>query len=63
MIALIARIVKFRASSMNRYNNYIEPHLVTDMAFCKDWGGKEIIKIAAFCAYLMHRKLLFYFLM
>lgn len=22
------------------YNNYIEPQLVTDMAFCKDWGGK-----------------------
>ena len=22
------------------YNNFIEPHLVTDMAFCKDWGGK-----------------------
>lgn len=22
------------------YNDYIEPHLVTDMAFCKDWGGK-----------------------
>lgn len=21
------------------YNNYIEPQLVTDMAFCKDWGG------------------------
>lgn len=22
------------------YNNYIEPRLLTDMAFCKDWGGK-----------------------
>ena len=22
------------------YNDYIEPQLVTDMAFCKDWGGK-----------------------
>ena len=22
------------------YNNYIEPKLLTDMAFCKDWGGK-----------------------
>ena len=22
------------------YNNYIEPQLVTEMAFCKDWGGK-----------------------
>ncbi|MCM1006488.1 MAG: YfjI family protein [Ruminococcus flavefaciens] len=22
------------------YNNYIEPQLITDMAFCKDWGGK-----------------------
>lgn len=22
------------------YNNFIEPNLVTDMAFCKDWGGK-----------------------
>lgn len=22
------------------YNNFIEPHLVTDMTFCKDWGGK-----------------------
>jgi hypothetical protein len=22
------------------YNDYIEPHLVTDMTFCKDWGGK-----------------------
>lgn len=22
------------------YNNYIEPQLLTDMAFCKDWGGK-----------------------
>ena len=25
---------------VNYYNNFIEPHLVTDMAFCKDWGGK-----------------------
>lgn len=22
------------------YNDYIEPQLITDMAFCKDWGGK-----------------------
>ncbi|MGN0621250.1 MAG: YfjI family protein [Porcipelethomonas sp.] len=22
------------------YNNHIEPRLLTDMAFCKDWGGK-----------------------
>ena len=22
------------------YNRHIEPMLVTDMAFCKDWGGK-----------------------
>ncbi|MCM1228436.1 MAG: YfjI family protein, partial [Clostridium sp.] len=22
------------------YNNYIEKKLITDMAFCKDWGGK-----------------------
>lgn len=22
------------------YNNFIEPKLLTDMAFCKDWGGK-----------------------
>lgn len=22
------------------YNNKIEPQLITDMAFCKDWGGK-----------------------
>jgi len=22
------------------YNNNIEPQLITDMAFCKDWGGK-----------------------
>lgn len=22
------------------YNNFIEPNLVTEMAFCKDWGGK-----------------------
>lgn len=22
------------------YNNHIEPGLLTDMAFCKDWGGK-----------------------
>ena len=25
---------------MQYYNDYIEPQLVTDMAFCKDWGGK-----------------------
>ena len=25
---------------VNLYNNHIEPKLITDMAFCKDWGGK-----------------------
>lgn len=25
---------------VNYYNDYIEPMLITDMAFCKDWGGK-----------------------
>lgn len=25
---------------VNFYNNCIEPKLITDMAFCKDWGGK-----------------------
>lgn len=32
------------------YNNFIEPHLVTDMAFCKDWGGKSIMENCSVCA-------------
>ena len=31
------------------YNNSIEPKLLTDMAFCKDWGGKmhgQLLRIA-----------------
>lgn len=31
------------------YNNYIEPHLVTDMAFCKDWGGKYHGELLRLC--------------
>lgn len=31
------------------YNNFIEPHLVTDMAFCKDWGGKYHGELLRLC--------------
>ncbi len=31
------------------YNNFIEPHLVTDMAFCKDWGGKYHGQLLRLC--------------
>jgi hypothetical protein len=30
------------------YNNYIEPQLVTDMAFCKDWG-RSITGLSCAC--------------
>ncbi|WP_044975363.1 YfjI family protein [Ruminococcus sp. HUN007] len=31
------------------YNNFIEPHLITDMAFCKDWGGKYHGELLRLC--------------
>ena len=31
------------------YNRHIEPMLVTDMAFCKDWGGKYHGEILRLC--------------
>ena len=37
---------------VNYYNNYIEKQLVTEMAFCKDWGGKYHGLILRICGIL-----------
>ncbi len=34
---------------VNHYNDYIEPMLITDIAFCKDWGGKYHGLILCLC--------------
>lgn len=35
------------------YNRHIEPMLVTDMAFCKDWGGKYHGELLRLCGIIL----------